>query len=490
MKRCASYECSDAANGADKARLCCAADCAAQKWSRGNKEPSASSLKTALENWHKRAEAVFREAISLELAVAVKKAERPKGSAPAFKPTANASACRPPISIRGRRLERLHRAAAHQSQLQGLFKELTPQQKKHWSAAVKDGILTKGALMPLVQRDAIERANQGLAEEAKRASSATATDWRRRFNFWNIDAMKAAGVALRPPAQPAAFTAEDMRKEWQPHWAPEESKQGLAEAWLEKAQEANLARHAPRTWQPPNFEDFLQTVRSAKGAAGLDGWEAKELKALASHAPWLLREIYDILVEVTRCAGAEKGLHESLQHALYAWRIVGIPKRGSDDSRPIAVGAVLMRAWHKALLPDLPEVPAGQWCGKTGVGVIQATADWIAADGESGAELDLAKAFDSVDPEVAATALAFFGTPAEVVGLLFAGWTATRLCHVSGDLSEPLRPTKGLPPGDPTCPSTLSQVLAPWPKLVQGAAPTVKAWAYMDDRSLKAKDSS
>ena len=47
-----------------------------------------------------------------------------------------------------------------------------------------------------------------------------------------------------------------------------------------------------------------------------------------------------------------------------------------------------------------------------------------------------------------------------------------------------------MPPGDPLCPSTLSQVLAPWPMLVRNAAPTVKAWAYMDDRSLKANGSS
>ena len=315
----------------------------------------------------------------------------------------------------------MHRAAAHQSKRHGLFKELTLQQQKHWKAAIGDKVLPIAAQMPRTQSEAIELANRGLTAEAKKASSAAAADWRRCFSCWSREALKAAGPALRPPSQPAAFTAEDMKEEWQPHWAPEQSQPGLAKAWLGKAHEAGLTRQVPQQWRAPEFKEFLQILQSSKGAAGLDGWEAQELKALCKQAPWLVKEIFEILVEVTRLAGSAETLPASVQLALYAWRIVGIPKRGSDDSRPIAVGAVLMRAWHKTLLPDMPEVPEGQWCGKKNIGVVQATADWIAAGGDNGAELDLAKAFDSVDPDVAATALAFFGTPPEVVGLLYAG---------------------------------------------------------------------
>ena len=110
-----------------------------------------------------------------------------------------------------------------------------------------------------------------------------------------------------------------------------------------------------------------------------------------------------------------------MQQAHYVWRVVGIPKQGSDDSRPIAVGAALLKVWHRALLPQLPEVPEGQRCGKKGTGVLPATADWLAAEGDDGRELDLAKAFDNVDPEVEAVALEFFGTPPKVVAMLHEG---------------------------------------------------------------------
>ena len=33
----------------------------------------------------------------------------------------------------------------------------------------------------------------------------------------------------------------------------------------------------------------------------------------------------------------------------------------------------------------------------------------------------------------------------------------------------------------------MSQVLAPWPKLVLKVAKQVQAWAYMDDKSLKTR---
>ena len=39
---------------------------------------------------------------------------------------------------------------------------------------------------------------------------------------------------------------------------------------------------------PVTDDQFISAVKSGAGAAGFDGWTAKELKGLASHAPPLL----------------------------------------------------------------------------------------------------------------------------------------------------------------------------------------------------------
>ena len=206
--------------------------------------------------------------------------------------------------------------------------------------------------------------------------------------------------------------------------------------------------------------------------------------AILTHCEWLFRELHTLLVRITRAA--KFGHKQSLIRAIYGWRVVGIPKRGSDDGRPIAIGSVIIRAWHRANLDLLPEQHREQWCGRKGTGVVQATLDWLEAAGELGSELDLAKAFDSVCVEVAIAALEYAGTPLEVTGLLSAAWTAPRYCQIHGAIAEPIWPWCGIPPGDPMCPLVLGLVLAPWHCLVEKEVPGVRSWAYMDDRSLKA----
>ena len=92
----------------------------------------------------------------------------------------------------------------------------------------------------------------------------------------------------------------------------------------------------------------------------------------------------------------------------------------------------------------------------------------------------MAKAFDSVNLQVAAAALERGGTPPSVIALLQAAWTGPRYCHVEGELAERIDPCRGLPPGCPASAATLAAVLAPWGGLVGDAG-----WAYMDDRSVK-----
>ena len=169
---------------------------------------------------------------------------------------------------------------------------------------------------------------------------------------------------------------------------------------------------------------------------------------------------------------------------MFAWRVVGIPKRDPSESRPIAIASFLLRAWQKAILDALPNAPEGQWAE---IGVIPAVADFMAwADGcpSAGGELDLAKAYDSVLHGPAAAALQFSGAPREVVAWLQEAWKAKRICNVNGELAAPILPSSGILPGDPTSGRVLSLLLRPWHSAME--AQDVKSAAYADDRSIKA----
>ena len=118
---------------------------------------------------------------------------------------------------------------------------------------------------------------------------------------------------------------------------------------------------------------------------------------------------------------------------------MGIPKRNSNESRPIAVASVFVRLWHRVFLGHLPQSPDQQWSEE---GVVAATASWLANDNHplsgapqtlpdrAGAEIDMAKAYDSVKLSAAEQALRFSGTPEAVTALLKASWHAPRRCHV------------------------------------------------------------
>lgn len=145
-----------------------------------------------------------------------------------------------------------------------------------------------------------------------------------------------------------------------------------------------------------------------------------------------------------------------------------------------------MRAWHKMFLGQMPDPPEEQWSED---GVVRGTASWLAAAGGAGAEVDLAKAFDTVNHKAAAEALRYQGAPEEVVATLLAAWSAPRFCTVSGEIAEEILPNTGVPPGDPTSCRVLSNLLKPWHGVVKRQCPGVCTWAYVDDRSLKAEKS-
>ena len=88
----------------------------------------------------------------------------------------------------------------------------------------------------------------------------------------------------------------------------------------------------PTPWTRQEPGEFLRLASKCTGSAGVDGWD---------YAPWVLEELVDFFDLLT--VSAPGGLPEELVEAVYGWRIVGIPKRNSNESRPIAVASVLVR---------------------------------------------------------------------------------------------------------------------------------------------------
>ncbi|CAE7804221.1 GAPC1 [Symbiodinium sp. CCMP2592] len=129
---------------------------------------------------------------------------------------------------------------------------------------------------------------------------------------------------------------------------------------------------------------------------GFDGWTSHELHAMEKHLPFLSSELFELWRHTTLAASGQHEFSDELSNMLWSWRVVGIPKSTSYDSRPISVGSSLLRVWHKALLRRCPPPPRGQWCGRQHTSVVHATANYLASQPGAVAETDLSKAFDSL----------------------------------------------------------------------------------------------
>ena len=435
--------------------------------------------------WHRRAEATFVQAAALGLATVERPAERCKGSAPSTRNADRGPRHHREEAVPLRRLRRLHRALTEECRRHdSLSHALSPSLARRHQQAFLDNLVPDSGQPPRTLSEALDFVNAGVTHWTRCARAQEHAAWKRRFAVWSNAVFAAAKPVLHPADLPPTFSSSDMAETWRQHWAPaNDHGSNWARNWIQAAADSDSAGCPAPEWQPPSRESFVEAMTTCKGSAGLDGWHSQELRALAKFAPWLCEELYNLWVATTNAASS--GQHEDLLDHLYSWRVVGIPKKHSNDSRPIAVGSCLVRAWHRTLTKQLPATPTEQWCGKQGLSATQATAHWWQSAGTAGAEMDLAKAFDSVAIQVADAALEHHGTPRALRSLLVRAWRAPRYCCVMGELASPIIPTCGLPPGDPCVPNTFGLVLSPWHGLLRKRTPDVSSWAYMDDRSLR-----
>lgn len=446
--------------------------------------PVGAPLADRWARWHRRTEVRFRRAVHEGMARCEHPPERPKGNVPELlRPAALGPAHRAPTTVAGRRLRRVHRGLVERTR-QGahLDAPLPAGDARKIGRLHMEGIVPA---MPASLADAMECVSAAVAAEDRRASQERGAAWRRCFADHTAVPWRAARGLLRP-TPPVEYTAADMRRQWEPIWRPEEADPDPAE-WEAYADADGFVRPPSPTVPTPTLEAFSEALRRARGAAGWDGWGSDEVRAMANHMPRAVAELHALWCDTTHAAGdvgaGPPGATTEVVRCLYACRTVGVPKT-ADEARPISVISVLARAWNQAIQRALPDPPPGQWAGRKGTSVATATAHWLATPAERGAELDLKKAFDSVPHSLARRAALRAGLPGPVVALLAASWTADRTCVVRHTVSDPVRPTRGLPQGDPLSPSLLAWVLRPWGRAVAAAAPEASVWLYADDRTI------
>ena len=452
-------------------------------------EANAITIEARMRAWFVKVEAALITAARIGVATEKRKSERAKGSDPRAKPEASTAAHRPPRPVANRILGRLQRAVTCEWQHGKRCHDVPSEPlRRAWFEAQASGIISNDDGEPTDFGRVMTIVDKTVTAAAEVENKAVLTDWKKKFRQYNLEALRAGASMLRTPAPALTFSSGDMRKEWTTYWTPEGGAKRLGGSWAAEASAQGLHKIPQRPWVPPTYEAFLKRALAAKGSAGFDGIEADELAVIATACPALIQEIYDILVEATwATADPQKaGQLSWVIHTLYHLRVVGIPKRGSDDSRPISVMSLLARTWHSCLFSDLPLPEAEQYSER---GVVRSVASWLAAPGRAGAEIDLSKAYDSIDHEAAAQALRHLGTPEPVVCLLEQAWRAPRTCCVEGDLAESILPVAGIPAGDPASTRVLGALIAPWHAAMR-KVPSIKPWAYVDDRSLKAGGSA
>ena len=434
-------------------------------------------LASRFQCWHRKAEACCEVAVQLGLATKTRAAERPKGSQPTGRRCCQGPSVRQAEPVALRRWKRLHRAALEQARRHGGNAALTVSQARHWHA-----ILPSGGSLPLTQDEALERASGYIALEETAASRARKAQWRRQFTVSLTEATRAASTVLKPqPCPDPNVDSRSMCAEWEPRWTAQ--LQAPGQAWQSVLQRAGVQPTPPGDFANVSVEEMRTAISEGAGGAGFDGWTAKELRGLCTSCAWLVDDLVSLFNETLQHQSPE--VLQACRDSVFAWRVVGIPKRTEAATRPIAVASSLVRAFNRAILKRCPEPPEGQQCGVSGQSAVTATLQWLAVRAQRGAELDLRRAFDTIDHRLAGCAASTYGVhPVVIRYLQQLVWCAPRSCVVGGEPPpRSIQATCGLPQGDPVSPLFLSFVLGPWFKIVC-ALPAISAFLYMDDRSL------
>ena len=484
--------------------------------------PLAHALQKHWQSWHKRAERAWQLAVETDLATCSQKSEREKGSKLTLRPQARGAAHRAPQTIVERRLRRLHRAVAERvRQHTPLDAKLNFSDGNRFHRAMTDGILPLLHDVPTIG-ESLDIISRALKKHNDEQCQVQTGNFARQFSRWNNDIWKPASCVLKPQTLFPQFTATQMADDWSKVWCPpDHDATHVCDAWRDFADSTSLPQPPSgntTTWAPettattvpapetnpapttpasdhhfPDYFDFHNACLTCHGSCGDDGWLASELKDIVRFMPFLADELYELWLATTKSAvtllshlrsnDTDNHVIIELIDYVWIWRTVGICKKTDMDSRPISVGSVLVRSWHRSLHKLFPPPSASQWAGRHKTSVLQATAHWLSAPKVAGHELDLKAAYDSVTIDLAYTANVRRGISTDIAATLALAWKAARICTVQSERADPIHPVCGLPQGDPCAGDSLESVLAPWNSIIEDKVPDVRIWSFVDDRT-------
>ena len=170
--------------------------------------------------WHRRAEASFQYAAAQGRAECLRKAERPKGSAPTVRPIASSAQHRPSEPIALRRIRRLHRRLAERvRQRTPLGDHLAASDAAACAQAARDGTTTADC-STMSYADALASLSETVRSYEAQISDAGSAAWRRTFRDWSHATWRSAKPIMRDHQPAASFTATEMAEDWRPTWCP------------------------------------------------------------------------------------------------------------------------------------------------------------------------------------------------------------------------------------------------------------------------------
>ncbi|CAK0873699.1 unnamed protein product [Prorocentrum cordatum] len=163
------------------------------------------------------------------------------------------------------------------------------ERRRNWHARAEAGLtLTANRNWSKLDRKITDRVNDRQLEYFSQLCLDELCDpsdgWPRHGQM--LEAIKRAITAENYKAPPAAgFDAAGARSEWAPVWSPDDYESDpYALDWV------------------PSYQAFEKAVFSTRGAAGLDGWTASELRLIHTTMPFLIAEMYDAWLATTRMA--------------------------------------------------------------------------------------------------------------------------------------------------------------------------------------------
>jgi len=250
----------------------------------------------------------------------------------------------------------------------------------------------------------------------------------------------------------------------------------------------------PLQWNGPSEEQMAEGLKSAKGAGGIDGWQAYELKCVPAEAAQMFARVSRRWVQAGEAPMEMRNMRQ-----------VNLPKPGKIDEktctidvnqvRPLSIASMWWRVWARQWVVS-DEVQ--EWIDSYISDAVIGGRRGFAAEAEMseffdelvekgfGGSLDYSLAFDMMDPLITCETLKGLGWPQGLVDLIGSVWLRqSRWISWDQHVADgPLEVSQSMPQGDAWSVLMMIVWMEAGVKSVQQQVPEdCKHMVYIDDRS-------